>query len=103
MGLGTGGVALFALHLARASGLKVILSSSSDEELARISAQFTSPPLLTVNYKTNPDWHENVLRLTDGEGVELVIEVGGLFYGEILLLRIYTVESDVFRRRLTGT
>ncbi|KAL3488403.1 hypothetical protein BJX62DRAFT_212050 [Aspergillus germanicus] len=74
---GTGGVALFALHLARASGLKVILSSSSDEKLARISAQFTSPPLLTVNYKTNSDWHEDVLRLTDGEGVDLVIEVGG--------------------------
>ncbi|KAL3449178.1 chaperonin 10-like protein [Aspergillus insuetus] len=73
---GTGGVALFALHLARASGLKVILSSSSDEKLSRISAQFP-PPLLTVNYKTNPDWHEDVLRLTDGEGVDLVMEVGG--------------------------
>jgi NADPH:quinone reductase-like Zn-dependent oxidoreductase len=77
VGLGTGGVALFALHVARASGLKVILSSSSDEKLARISAQFTSPSLLTVNYKTNPDWHEDVLRMTDGEGVDLVIEVGG--------------------------
>ncbi|KAL2812006.1 hypothetical protein BJX63DRAFT_422067 [Aspergillus granulosus] len=75
--LGTGGVALFALKLAHAAGLKVILSSSCDAKLARISSQFTSRPILAVNYKTNPEWHEEVLKLTNGQGVDLVIEVGG--------------------------
>ncbi|KAL2828326.1 hypothetical protein BJY01DRAFT_240943 [Aspergillus pseudoustus] len=74
---GTGGVALFALKLARAAGLKVILSSSSDAKLSKIAAQFSCPAILTVNYKTNPDWHEEVLKLTGGEGVDLVVDVGG--------------------------
>ncbi|KAL3466889.1 hypothetical protein BJX64DRAFT_301329 [Aspergillus heterothallicus] len=74
---GTGGVALFALKLARAAGLKVILSSSSDDKLAQVASKFPSPPILTVNYKTSPEWHEEVLRLTNGEGVDLVVEVGG--------------------------
>ncbi|EOD42991.1 putative alcohol dehydrogenase protein [Neofusicoccum parvum UCRNP2] len=74
---GTGGVSMFALKLARAAGLKVILSSSSDEKLKSIRKQFLSPPLLTVNYVSTPAWHEEVLKLTDGAGVDLVIEVGG--------------------------
>ena len=39
--------------------------------------QFSTPPLLTVNYATNPQWHEEVLKLTDGTGVDLVVEIGG--------------------------
>ncbi|KAL4785960.1 chaperonin 10-like protein [Aspergillus varians] len=74
---GTGGVSIFALKLARAAGMKVILSSSSDAKLKKISEQFSTPPLLTVNYATNPEWHEEVLKLTDGVGVNLVVEVGG--------------------------
>ncbi|KAE8154875.1 chaperonin 10-like protein [Aspergillus avenaceus] len=74
---GTGGVAMFALKLARAAGLKVILSSSSETKLRKMKEQFPSPPLLTVNYATNPEWHEEVLKLTDGAGVDLVVEVGG--------------------------
>ncbi|KAI5457338.1 hypothetical protein BGZ63DRAFT_417077 [Mariannaea sp. PMI_226] len=74
---GTGGVSMFALKLARAAGLKVILSSSSDDKLKRISNQFANPPLFTVNYAKNPNWHEDVLKLTNGDGVDLVIEVGG--------------------------
>lgn len=68
---------MFALKLARAAGLKVILTSSSDEKLKSMREKFPSPPLLTVNYGTNPAWHEEVLKLTDGAGVDLVIEVGG--------------------------
>lgn len=68
---------MFALKLARASGLKVTLSSSSDAKLRKISQQFPNPPLLTVNYSTNPEWHEEVLKLTNGVGVDLVVEVGG--------------------------
>ena len=68
---------MFALKLARAAGLKVILSSSSDKKLQRIQERYSNPPLLVVNYSQNPEWHEDVLKHTDGVGVDLVIEVGG--------------------------
>lgn len=68
---------MIALKLARTAGLKVILSSSSDAKLGRMRQQFSDPPLLTVNYATNPKWHEEVLRLTDDAGVDLVVEIGG--------------------------
>lgn len=69
---------MFALKLARASGLKVILSSSSDKKLEQVKNKFPNPPLIhTINYAQNPNWHEDVLRLTDGAGVDLVLENGG--------------------------
>ena len=74
---GTGGVSMFALKLARAAGLKVILSSSSDDKLRDVAQRFTEPALLTVNYAQNKAWHEDVLKHTDGVGVDLVIEIGG--------------------------
>ncbi|KAF5709963.1 alcohol dehydrogenase [Fusarium mundagurra] len=74
---GTGGVSTFALKLARASGLRVILTSSSDEKLEQIKRQFGNPEIKTVNYKTHPEWHKEVLRLTNGVGVDLVVENGG--------------------------
>lgn len=74
---GTGGVSTFALKLARASGLRVILTSSSDEKLAKIKTLFGQPEIQTVNYRTHQNWHEEVLRLTDGIGVDLVVENGG--------------------------
>jgi NADPH:quinone reductase-like Zn-dependent oxidoreductase len=74
---GTGGVAMFALKLARAAGLRVVLSSSSDTKLKDVQERFGNPPILAVNYATNPDWHEEVLKLTDGVGVDCVVEVGG--------------------------
>lgn len=74
---GTGGVSSWALKLARAAGLKVILTSSSDDKLDRMKKLFSAPEILTVNYSKNPQWHEEVLRLTDGIGVDLVVENGG--------------------------
>ncbi|XHG03881.1 hypothetical protein AWENTII_007168 [Aspergillus wentii] len=74
---GTGGVSNLALKPARLSGLKVILSSSSDEKFEKIRKQFASPTLLAVNYVTNFEWHEDVLKHTGGHGVDLVIEIGG--------------------------
>ncbi|KAJ4288484.1 hypothetical protein N0V90_011720 [Kalmusia sp. IMI 367209] len=74
---GTGGVSMFAIKLARAAGLRIILTSSSDEKLKKIREQFPSPPISTVNYSKTPNWDEEVLRLTNGEGVDLVVEVGG--------------------------
>ncbi|KAK5164124.1 uncharacterized protein LTR77_010215 [Saxophila tyrrhenica] len=72
----TGGVSMFALKLARASGMRVILSSSSDSKLESMRTKFADPPLFTVNYK-NAMWHEEVLNLTNGAGVDLVLENGG--------------------------
>lgn len=75
--IGTGGVSMFALKLARAAGLNIFLTSSSDKKLKDISEGFPGPPIQAINYSTTPEWHEEVLKLTDGTGVDLVIEVGG--------------------------
>lgn len=68
---------MFALKLARAVGLNVLLSSSSDRKLKAVCEQFPEPPIVTVNYAKNLDWHEEVLRHTDGVGVDMVLENGG--------------------------
>jgi threonine dehydrogenase-like Zn-dependent dehydrogenase len=57
--------------------LQVILSSSSDAKLEDMKERFGEPMIQTVNYATNADWHEDVLRLTEGMGVDCVVEVGG--------------------------
>ena len=75
--IGTGGVSMMVVKLARAMGCKVILSSSDDGKLQRLQERYAVPPLLTVNYKTNEKWNEEVVRLTGGEGVDVVIENGG--------------------------
>ncbi len=72
--LGTGGVSIFALQLAKALGAKTIITSSSDEKLETAKGLGADH---TVNYKEFPDWEKEVLKLTDGEGVDNVIEVGG--------------------------
>lgn len=74
LSLGTGGVSIFALQFAAMSGARVIITSSSDEKLERAKRLGAHEG---VNYKTNPDWEKEVLRLTDGRGVDFVIEVGG--------------------------
>lgn len=71
---GTGGVALFALLFAKASGARVIITSASDEKLER-AAKIGA--FAGVNYRKNPQWADTVLDLTDGRGVDHVIEVGG--------------------------
>jgi NADPH:quinone reductase-like Zn-dependent oxidoreductase len=74
---GTGGVSVFALKLARAAGLRVILTSSSDEKLDKMKIKYSRPPILTINYSKTPNWDEEVMRLTDGIGVDIVVENGG--------------------------
>ena len=73
--LGSGGVSLFALQFARAAGAKVIITSSSDEKIAR--AKLLHGAAVGVNYRRNPEWEVEVLELTGGRGVDHVIEVGG--------------------------
>ena len=72
--LGTGGVSIFALQFAKLLGAKVIITSSSDEKLERAIALGADA---TINYRTHPEWQEKVRQLTDGRGVDLVVEVGG--------------------------
>ncbi len=72
--LGTGGVSLFALQFAKSAGARVVITSSSDEKLARARALGADE---TVNYKATPDWDDRVLELTGGRGVDYVVEAGG--------------------------
>jgi NADPH:quinone reductase-like Zn-dependent oxidoreductase len=72
--LGTGGVSLFALQFATTAGARVIVTSSSDEKLARAFAMGASEG---INYRATPDWEKRVREITGGRGVDCVVEVGG--------------------------
>ena len=72
---GTGGVSIFALQFARLKGARVLGISSSYEKLERASAMGLDAGL---NYSDNPDWHRWAHDQTGGDGVDLVVEVGGL-------------------------
>jgi len=72
---GTGGVSIFALQFAKAAGLSVIITSSSDEKLAKAQALGADH---LINYRQQPEWVGEVLAATAGEGADLVVEtVGG--------------------------
>ncbi len=72
--LGTGGVSIFAMQISMMLGARVIITSSSDEKLKRASELGAWQ---TINYKTTPEWEKQVLALTNGRGVDHVVEVGG--------------------------
>ena len=85
---GTGGVSIFALQFARAAGARVIATSSSDAKIERLKAMGAEA---CINYRTTPEWQDEVQRLTggvegpgrdgkptvSGGGVDVVVEVGG--------------------------
>jgi NADPH:quinone reductase-like Zn-dependent oxidoreductase len=72
---GTGGVSIFALQLARLQGARALGISSSNAKLERARALGLEAGL---NYVENPDWDRWAMDQTAGEGVDLVVEVGGL-------------------------
>jgi NADPH:quinone reductase-like Zn-dependent oxidoreductase len=72
---GTGGVSIFALQLARLRGARVLGISGSHEKLERAYSLGLDSGL---NYRDNPDWDQWAREETAGEGVDLVVEVGGL-------------------------
>lgn len=72
--LGTGGVSIFALQLAKMAGARVIATSSSEEKLAKLRQLGADE---VINYKTIPEWGGKVKDLADGRGVDHVVEVGG--------------------------
>jgi NADPH:quinone reductase-like Zn-dependent oxidoreductase len=71
---GTGGVSSFGLLFAAAAGARPVITSSSDEKLARA---VELGAVGTVNYRRNPEWQEQVLEITGGIGVKHVLEIGG--------------------------
>ncbi|KZL74892.1 alcohol dehydrogenase [Colletotrichum incanum] len=72
---GTGGVSLFALLLCLASGIKPIITSSSDEKLEEIKK--LDPNVHGINYKTTTDQKAEILRATNGKGVDFVVNNTG--------------------------
>jgi NADPH:quinone reductase-like Zn-dependent oxidoreductase len=72
--LGTGGVALFALQFARLLGARVIVTSRSDAKLERARALGATD---VINSRTTPEWEQAVKAMTDGQGVDHVLELGG--------------------------
>jgi NADPH:quinone reductase-like Zn-dependent oxidoreductase len=71
---GTGGVSIFAAQIAAAHGARVIATSSSDANLAKVKSIGVSAG---VNYRNNPNWEQKVLELTDGKGVDITVDVAG--------------------------
>ncbi len=74
LALGTGGVSIFALQMAKLMRAKVIVTSSSDEKLERARRLHADH---IINYRTQPDWEKAVLEYTNGEGVDVTVETGG--------------------------
>ena len=72
--LGSGGVSLFALQFAKAFGARVIATTSSPAKAERLRALGADA---TVDYNARPDWDAAVRELTDGRGVDRVVEIGG--------------------------
>lgn len=71
---GTGGVSLFALQFAKLLGAETIITSGSDEKLDRARSLGADH---AINYRTTPQWGKRAREITGGEGVDLVVEVGG--------------------------
>jgi len=71
---GTGGVAIFALQLAKLMGARVIALTSSSQKAERLKTLGADE---VINYLERPDWHTQVRELTAGKGVERIVEVGG--------------------------
>ena len=71
---GTGGVSIFALQFAKATGARVIATSSSQAKMEKLRALGADH---VINYKETPDWGKKAFELTGGRGVDEVVEIGG--------------------------
>jgi NADPH:quinone reductase-like Zn-dependent oxidoreductase len=71
---GTGGVSVFGLQFAHAMGMQSIITSSSDDKLAKAKKLGATH---TINYKTTPEWDKAAMEATGGRGADQVVEVGG--------------------------
>jgi NADPH:quinone reductase-like Zn-dependent oxidoreductase len=112
--LGSGGVSVFALQFAKHIGARVIATSSNAKKLERLKSLGADD---VINYSLVPDWDKEVLRLTDGHGVDRVIEIGGAgtlarsmrstaISGRIIVIGVLAGQKDIdpsiiLGRRLT--
>jgi NADPH:quinone reductase-like Zn-dependent oxidoreductase len=71
---GTGGVALFALQIAKLHGAEVTVISSSDAKLERARALGADA---LINYRSVTEWHRPAREITGGRGYDQIIELGG--------------------------
>lgn len=71
---GTGGVSIFAVQIATALGAKAIATSSSDKNLHTVKGLGA---VAGINYRSTPNREEEVLKLTEGKGVDLLLDVAG--------------------------
>jgi NADPH:quinone reductase-like Zn-dependent oxidoreductase len=74
LALGTGGVAVLALQIAKMAGATVAITSSSETKLQAVRALGAD---ITVNYRSRPDWQVAIREATGGRGVDIVVETGG--------------------------
>lgn len=74
---GTGGVSVFGAQFALAAGAKVIVTSSSNEKIASVKKHLSEKNLWTINYSEIPEWGQKAKELTNGHGVDHILEVGG--------------------------
>lgn len=72
LALGTGGVSIFALQIAKMCGARAAITSSSDEKLALARSLGAD---ITVNYATTPDWAAAIA--TASAGADIIVETGG--------------------------
>ena len=71
---GTGGVSIWALQFARMAGCRVIATTSQESKVAKLKALGASD---IINYREHENWDQRVMELTEGRGVDCVVEVGG--------------------------
>ncbi|WBW72284.1 alcohol dehydrogenase [Schizosaccharomyces osmophilus] len=71
---GTGGVSIFALQFAVATGARATVISSSDEKL-QVAKKLGASHL--INYKKDPNWAKPALEVSNNVGYHHVVEVGG--------------------------
>jgi NADPH:quinone reductase-like Zn-dependent oxidoreductase len=99
--LGTGGVSLLALQIAKAAGARVIATSSTPAKLDRVRGLGADE---TINYRDQPEWGAAAAALAGG-GLDHVVEVGGLgtlaqsiqavgFGGEIALIGVLSMKGE---------
>jgi NADPH2:quinone reductase len=113
---GSSGIGVTAIQLAKARGAKVIVTAGSDEKCAACLALGADH---AINYKTH-DFQDEVKRLTDGQGVNVILDmVAGSYVakeiqclsedGRLVIIAVQGgVKSEinaglVLRRRLTIT
>ncbi|MEO7548603.1 MAG: NAD(P)-dependent alcohol dehydrogenase, partial [Ramlibacter sp.] len=72
--LGSGGVSLFALQLAKAMGARVVATTSSEVKAQRLKALGAD---VVINYSREPEWGKAVRAATGGAGADLVVETFG--------------------------